>query len=101
MNRVTRLRVGPFAVVLVLVLLAYLAVHRRGVTEEEAEGEVVGTAVQVGDNAVRDKYAAVAVVGLVALFGFVTWAALRAPEGEDQAMPPAGESRAGDNTAVH
>jgi hypothetical protein len=98
MNGVTRLKVGPVAVLVLLALLAVLVVHRRGLTAGQAEGEVVGTAAQLEDAVARDQYAAVAFVALVAVFGFVTWAALRARKGAGQAMPPAEESSASDKT---
>jgi hypothetical protein len=98
MKRVTRLKVGPVAVLVLLALLTVLVVHRRGLTAGEAEDETVGAVAKLEDTVARDTYAAVAFVALVALFGFVTWAALRAHEG-DKAMPPARESSASDKTA--
>jgi hypothetical protein len=102
MTKVTRLTVGPFALLTVLAVLAVLIlrdVHRKGLTAREAEDEVVGTAVKTEDLAVRDRYVAVAFLGLIALFAFVMWAGLRANAGEDEATPPAGESSASDRTA--
>jgi hypothetical protein len=100
MAKVTRLKVGPVAVLVLLALLTILAVHRKGLTDEQAEDEAVGAVVQLEDTVVRDRYAAVAFLALVALFAFVTWTALRANEGEDKAAPPAGESNASDKTAL-
>jgi hypothetical protein len=99
MQRLTRLKVGPVAVLLLLALLTYLAVHRRGLTAEEAVDEPVVAVVKGGDSVVRDRHVAVAFVALAAIFGFVTWTALRAKEGADKALPPAGESSASDRTA--
>jgi hypothetical protein len=98
--KLTRLKVGPVALLVLLVLLTFLVVHRRGLTTAEAEGETVGAVVKLEDGVARDQYAAVAFVALAALFGFVMWAALRANAGEDKVMPPAGESSASDKTAV-
>jgi hypothetical protein len=97
--KLTRLKVGPVALLVLLVLLTFLVVHRRGLTAAEAEGEAEGAVVKVEDTVARDEYAAVAFLALVALFGFVTWTALRAHEGEGKAMPPAGESSASDKAA--
>jgi hypothetical protein len=99
MNKVTPQK-GRLVVVLVfLVLLTYLAVHRhRLLTQKEAEDEAVGSAVTLKDMATHDGYAVVAVLALVALFGFVMWAVLHANQGEDKAMPPAKESSASDKT---
>jgi hypothetical protein len=97
MKTVTRLKAAPFVVLAVLAVLAVLIlrdVHRKGLTAKEAEDEVAGTAVKVEDTVVRDKFVAVAFLGLMALFAFVMWAALRANPGEDEATPPAGESSA-------
>jgi hypothetical protein len=102
MKTVTRLKAAPFVVLAVLAVLAVLIlrdVHRKGLTTREAEDEVVGTAVKTEDLVVRDRYAAVAILGLIALFAFVMWAALRANPGEDEATPPAGGSSASDRTA--
>jgi hypothetical protein len=84
MQKVTRLKIGPVALLVLLALLTLLWVHRKGLTAEEAEGEAGGAVVQLEDTVVRDKYAAVAFLGLVALFAFVTWTALRANEGGDK-----------------
>jgi uncharacterized membrane protein len=99
MKRLTRLKVGPVAVLLLLALLTYLAVHRRVLTTEEAEGEAVGAVVTLEDTVDRDKYVAVSIVALVALLGFVAWTALRAKEGADKELPRAGEPSASDKAA--
>jgi len=88
MKKVTRLKLGPVTLLVLLALLTLLVVKREHLTAEEAE-----------DTVVRDKYAAVAFLALMALFAFVTWTALRANEGGDKAMPPARESSASDTTA--
>jgi hypothetical protein len=98
MNKGTRLNTRPIVLLALLVLVALLAVHRRGVTAQEAEDEVVGEVVKVEDAVFRHKHAGVALVGLVALSAFVMWRALRAQEGQDKAVPPARESSAGDKT---
>ena len=100
MKKVTRLKIGPVALLVVLALLTLLVIHRKGLTAKEAEDEAVGAAVKLEDTVDRDAYAAVAFLALMALFAFVTWTALRAHEGEDEAMPPARESSASDETAV-
>jgi hypothetical protein len=95
MTQVTRLKVGPVAVLVLLGLLMLLALNREGLTPEKTERG----AVELEDSVIHDSYATVAVVGLVALFAFVMWTALRAKEGEDKAIPPARESGASDKTA--
>ena len=82
-----------------LALLTFLVVKRKDLTAEEAEDDAVRAVVKLEDTVVRDKYAAVAFLGLVALFAFVTWKALRGKEGEDKPMPSAKESSASDTTA--
>ena len=91
MKRVRRLNVGPVAVLVLLALLTYLRVHRRGLTEKEAEDEAVGAVVKLKDMVIYDRYAPVAFLTLVAMFAFVAWTILRANEGEDKSMPPAKE----------
>jgi hypothetical protein len=99
MKKVTRRKVWPVALLVVLALLTYLAVHRKGETVEEAEDEAVEVAVKLEDKVGRDDYVVAAFLGVTALFAFVMWTALRAKEGEDKAMPPARESSASDKTA--
>jgi hypothetical protein len=82
-----------------LALLTLLVVKRKDLTAEEAEDDAVRAVVKLEDTVVRDDYAAVAFLALVALFAFVTWTALRANEGEDKVRPPAGESSANGTTA--
>jgi hypothetical protein len=88
MGKLTRLKIGPVALLVVLALLTLLVVKRKGVTAEEAEGDVVWTVVKVERAIDRDDFSAVAFLALVALFAFVTWTALRANEGEGKATPP-------------
>jgi hypothetical protein len=99
MKNVTGLRVAPFAVLVVLLLLAYLAVHREAMTLERAEDEAMDVPADVVKNVGRDKYVAVAIVGVIALFAFVIWTALRARAREDEATPQARESNLSDKTA--
>jgi hypothetical protein len=94
MRQMTRLKAGPVAVVVLLVLLTLLAVRRLGGRAEES----VVTVVNTSDAVVHDPHATVAVAGLVVLFAFVIWTALRA-QGEDKAIPPAKESSARDQSA--
>ena len=82
MNKVTRRKIAPVAVLVLLVLLTVLAVHRRGLTAKEAENEAIGTVVKVEDMAVRDEFATVAFLAVVALFAFVTWIALHSRKGK-------------------
>jgi hypothetical protein len=99
MKEGTRRKVWPFVLLVLLALLAYLAVHRKGETVEEAEDEAVEVAVKLEDKVGRDAYVVAAFLGVTALFAFVKWTALRAKEGEGKAMPPARESSANDKTA--
>jgi hypothetical protein len=98
MKQLTRLKIGPVALLVLLALLTFLVVKRKHMTEEEAEAGAVRTAVEVERMAVRDEHAVVAFVVLIALFGFLTWAAMRAHEREDEAMPPGRESSASGTT---
>jgi hypothetical protein len=98
MNKVTLKLV---ALLVLLALLTFLVVKRKDLTPEEAEDDAVRAAVKVEDTVVRNDDAAVAFVALMALFAFVTWTALRANKGEDQAKPPARESSADGTTAFH
>jgi len=94
MNKAMRLKIGPVAVLVLLALLTILAVHRKGLTAAEAETEAVGTVVKVEDMAVRDEFATVAFLALLALFAFVTWTALRTNKAEDRLTsgPPSEEN---------
>jgi hypothetical protein len=94
MKKDTRFSVAPVVVLVLLVLLMLLAVHRR-LTVEEAEKTVA----TVQNRVVRDSYATVAFVGMVALFGYMIWIVLRANQGEAKSMPPTKESSAGDKSA--
>jgi hypothetical protein len=98
MKKGTRLMIGPVAVLVVLALLTVLVVKRQHLTAEEAGADAVQAAVKLEERVLRDRHGSVAFLALLALFGFVTWRALRANPGEDKAVPPAGESGAGDTT---
>jgi hypothetical protein len=104
MKRGTRLKIGPVALLVLLALLTLLVVKRKHLTAEEAADEAVRVGVKLEERAFRDEYGQVAFLALVALFAFVTWTALRANtavranEGEDKAVPPAGEPSASGTT---
>ena len=99
MKKGTRLKIGPVALLVLLAVLTLLVVKRKQLTAEEAVGEAVGVAFKLEDTVVRDKYAAVAFLGLMVLFLFVMWTALRANDREGKAMPPRREPSASDKTA--
>jgi hypothetical protein len=88
------------ALLVVLALLTVLMVKRQHLTAEAAADEAVRPVVKLWDTVARQENAAIALLALTALFAFVTWKALRAKEGEDQPLPPAGESGAGGPTAT-
>jgi len=94
----TRLKITPIALLVLLGLLTLIAVKRRHLTAQQAEDDVVQTAVDLEARVDRDDYAVVALLALIALFAFLMWTALRAKEGEDAAMPPARESSASSTT---
>jgi hypothetical protein len=98
MKKVTRRKIGPVALLVLLALLTLLVVKRKHLTAEEAEGDAVRVVVKLENTVVRDGYAAVAFLTVMALFAFVMGTALRANEAEDEAMPPARESNASDTT---
>jgi hypothetical protein len=100
MKMVTRLKIGPVVLLVLVALLTLLAVKRKYLTAEEAEADAVRTVVKVEDTVVRDRHAPIAVLALIALFGFVMWTAIQAKEGEDKPMPPAKESSADSTTPV-
>jgi hypothetical protein len=95
MKNVTQLKIGLVALLVLLALLTLLVVKRKHLTPEEAADDAGRTVVKAENTVVRDRYALVAVLALMALFVFVTWTAARANQGEDEAMPPAGS---GDST---
>jgi hypothetical protein len=95
MKKVTRLKIGPVALLVLLALLTLLVVKRKHLTAEEAVDDAVRPVVKLEERVIRDERGAVAFLALMALLAFVTWTALRANEGEDKAMPPAGR---GDST---
>jgi hypothetical protein len=99
MKKVTRRKIGPLALLLLLALLTLLAVKRKHLTAEEAVDDAVRPVVKMADTVVRHERAAVALLALMALFAFVMWSALRTNEGEDKSKPPARESSASDTTA--
>jgi hypothetical protein len=99
MKKVTRLKIGPVALLVLLALLTLLVVKRKHLTAEKAEDEAVRAVVKLENTVVRDKHAAVAFLAVIALFGFVMWTALRANEGEAKAKPPAREPSASGTTA--
>jgi hypothetical protein len=99
MNKVTWQKSRLVAVLVLLALLTFLAVHRNGLTSKDAEDEAVGEVVKLRDMVLFDDYATVAFLALMVLFAFVTWTVLRANQGEDKAMPPGRESSASDKTA--
>jgi hypothetical protein len=99
MKKATRLKIGPVAALLLLALLTLLIVKRKNLTAEEAEDDALRPVVTLESTVVRDDYAAVAFLALLALFAFVIWTALRANEGDDKAIPPARESNASGTTA--
>ena len=98
MGKGARLKIGPVAGLVLLALLTLLVVKRRHLTAEEAADDAMRVGVKLEERAFRDEYGQVAFLALVALFGFVTWTALRAKEGEDKAAPPAKESSASGTT---
>jgi hypothetical protein len=98
MSKATPRSIRLFALLVLVVLVAYLAVHRHGLTANQATGEAGGEVIQAGSMATRDGYAIVASLVFVALVGFVAWTVLRASKGEDEAVPPAKEPDTGDIT---
>jgi hypothetical protein len=95
MKKLTPLKIGPVALLVLLALLTLLVVKRKDLTVEEGDDGAVRAVVKLEDTVDRDKDAAVAFLALIALFAFVMWTALRANEGEDKATPRARESIAG------
>jgi hypothetical protein len=91
----TRRTIRLVALLVLLALVAYLAAHRKGLTTNQAVGEAAGTVVEGGSMAARDRYAIVASLVLVALFGFVMWTAVRANKGEHAAPPGNGARSTG------
>jgi hypothetical protein len=101
MDKVKRRKITPVAVlVLLVVLLTLLVFIRRHRTTQEAVDDAAQVVVKLEDRVVRDKYAAVAFLGLMALLVFVMWTALRAKQEEDKATPPARESSGSDTTEL-
>jgi hypothetical protein len=94
MKNVTRHKVSPVALLVLLGLLLFIVVGYRFLTAKEAER----TAVQVQDNVVRARPPTIAVVAMVALLVYVLWTVLRANQREAKAIPPAKESSASDET---
>jgi hypothetical protein len=78
------------ALLVFLVLLAFVAFHSDGLTADQSVSEAVAEFLAAGSRPLPDGYAIVACLALVALFGYVAWDVLRADEGEDEAKPPPG-----------
>jgi hypothetical protein len=95
MKNVTRHKISPVALLVLLVLLMLIAVRHQVLTAEAAEKSVA----EVQDTVVRGRPWAVAVVAMVALLAYVMWTVLRANQGEAKAMLPAKESSASDKMA--
>ena len=85
---------------LLLALLALLAIHRKGLTADQAAEKGVGVVVRVTDDAFYNEYRTVAVLALIAIFAFVMWTVLRANKAENKTMPSARESRSSNKTAL-
>jgi hypothetical protein len=98
MEKVTRFKIGPVVLLVLLALLTVLVVKRQHLTAEEAEADAVQAAVKLEERVLRDGHGAVAFLALLALFAFLVWTAIRANAGEDKAMPPAKESSASGTT---
>jgi hypothetical protein len=82
-------RYARFIVLLMLLaLLAVLVAKRQALRIDEAEDEAVQAVVTVKNTVVRDEYVAGAVLVVLALFGFVIWAAIRAEQEKNKPMPP-------------
>jgi hypothetical protein len=83
-----------------LALIALLAIHRKGLTADEAAEEGVGVVVRLEDDVFRDEYRTVATLAVIAMFAFVMWTVLRAKKEADKTMPLAKESRANNKTLL-
>jgi hypothetical protein len=99
MKKETRNNTGAVAVLVLLALLALLVVKRIDLTAEEGEVAAVRTVGKLENAIIRDERVVIAFLVLMALFAFVLWTQLRTEEGEDKAMPPAGESSVSGTTA--
>jgi hypothetical protein len=100
MKKVTRLKMGPVALLLLLALLTLLVVKRKHLTAEESVDDAVRPVAKLADTVVRHERAAIALLALMALFAFVTWSSLRANEVEDKATPPAKEESSASGTTA-
>jgi glucan phosphoethanolaminetransferase (alkaline phosphatase superfamily) len=87
------------SVLLLLALLALLAIHRNGLTADEAAQKGIGVAVRVTNDAFHNEYRTVAVLALVVLFAFVIWTVVRANKEGSKAIPPAKESSSSNKIA--
>jgi hypothetical protein len=101
MKKETRRTLRLVAFLVLLGLLTLMLVKRQGVTLPEAEADAVWTAGKLEERVFRDEYRAAGFLAVVALFAFVTWAAVRARQEEDKARPPAKEASANDTAALH
>jgi hypothetical protein len=99
MKKMTQLKIGPVALLVLLALLTLLVVKRKNLTTEEAEDGAVREVVQLEHTVDRDDFSAVTFLALIALCVFVTWTAVRANAGKEKALPPARESSASGTTA--
>jgi hypothetical protein len=73
----TQSKIGPVALLVLVLLLTLLVVIRKDQTVKEAEDGAVQAAVKLEDSVVRDDFAAVTFIAVMALFAFVTWTFLR------------------------
>jgi hypothetical protein len=77
----TQFKIGPVALLVLVVLLTLLVVIRKDHTAKEAEDDAVQAVVKLEDSVVRDDFAAVAFIAVMALFAFETWTFLRGNKG--------------------
>ena len=92
MKNSTPLKIVPFILLAFLVILTLMAFKRVGDSAEEAGHDAAQAVARLEQRVDREGYAVVAFVVLMGLLTFITWTALRADKGKDQAPPSTGDS---------
>src|SRR5262249_3925788 len=92
MKKSTGLQIKSLVLVVLLVTLAVFVYRRERATLKVDVQDTAQGAVRLQERVDREGYAVVGFIILMGLLAFITWTALRAGKGKDEAVPSTGES---------